>query len=44
MMGSTISMRDNILDIFGTTETEVKLFQEAVRVEYFNRIPEDKEL
>ena len=34
MMESTISMKDNILDIFDTSETEVLLFEEASRVEY----------
>ena len=41
MMESTISMKDNIYDLFDTSETEVLLFEEASSVNYFSRTPDD---
>ena len=41
MMESKISMKDNIYDLFDTSETEVHLFEEATSVNYFSRIPDD---
>lgn len=44
MMESTISMKDNILDIFDTSETDVQLFEEASRVDYMSRFPDSVKL
>jgi hypothetical protein len=41
MMESTITMKDNIFDIFDTSETEVPLFEEASRVDYYKRYPDN---
>jgi hypothetical protein len=41
MMESIITMKDNIYDLFDTSETEVQLFEEASNVDYFSRIPDD---
>ena len=44
IMESVISMKDNIYDLFDTSEIEVQLFEEATSVSYSNRIAEDKAL
>ncbi len=44
LMESTISMKDNILDIFDASETEVPLFEEASKVDYHYRFKDDHPL
>lgn len=44
MIESTISISDNIFDIFDLSETEVPLFEEASRVDYYTRFRDDVQL
>ena len=36
-------MKDNIFDLFDTSEIEVYLFQEAARIDYYERIDAEEE-
>ena len=44
LMESTISIKDNIYDLFDTSETEHKLIEEAFRSDYHRRNADDTDI